>query len=124
MAGTFHVTSPPRRAHSAGVGRLLFWGALLAAVVVALGVASFPARQILSQQGATAAAAQQVVALDTEIARLDKRVASLEDPEEIKRIAKDRFDLVAPGQESYRVVFPPIGVVPTPRGWPFLLPAS
>ena len=123
MAGKDQANQPQRRAHSAGAGRLIFWGALVAALFVAFGVASFPARQILGQRAATAAAAQQVVALDTEIARLDKRVAALDDPEEIKRIAKDRFDLVEPGQESYRIIFPPVGVVPAPRGWPFLLPS-
>jgi cell division protein FtsL len=98
---------------------------LVAVVLVSAGVvASFPARQILGQRQAPAAAEGHLSALDGDISRLQTRVASLHQPDEIKRLAREKLDLVEPGQESYRVVFPPAGPVPLPHGWPFLLPQS
>ena len=91
---------------------------VLAALAV---VGSFPARQILAQRSATAAASERSAELDLEIARLEARVARLQEPEEVKRLAREHLDLAEPGQESYRVLFPPAGGVPLPHGWPFLI---
>jgi cell division protein FtsB len=92
--------------------------------VVLLGgalVSWFPARQVIDQRRATSDAVERIASLDAEVARLSERAAALERPEEITRLARDRLDLVEPGQESYRIIFPPSGTVPLPRGWPFLM---
>lgn len=105
--------------------RVLVAAAVALAFFGALGlVGSFPARQILAQRAATASAVERNAALEADIARLEARVAALHEPDEVKRLAREHLDLAEPGQESYRVRFPPAGGVPLPRGWPFLLPAS
>jgi cell division protein FtsB len=93
-------------------------------VLAALLAGSFPARQMLAQRRATEQAEARLGGLESDIGRLRSRVDALEQPEEIKRLARDKLDLVEPGQESYRVIFPPSGAVPVPRGWPFVLPAA
>lgn len=104
--------------------RSTLWIGALVALGIALTLVSFPARQILGQRGENAAARQQLSALQTENERLAKRVELLQDPDEIRTVAKERFDYVEPGEESYRVVVPDSGSVPLPRAWPFLLPAE
>ena len=98
---------------------------VIAVVVTILGalafVGSFPARQILGQRRAAAEAEQRNLALDAEVRRLEARVAALQQPDEVKRLARRHLDLAEPGQESYRVLFPPAGGVPLPEGWPFLV---
>jgi len=105
-----------RRLTVVAVVALVVFGAVLAG--------SFPARQILAQRRATAEAQARIDGLGVDIGHLQGRVDALEQPEEIKRLARDKLDLVEPGQESYRVIFPPSGAVPLPRGWPFVLPAD
>lgn len=103
----------------------LWVGVVLAAVIIgAVVLGSFPARQILSQRHATAAAQTQLAALDGDIKRMQDRATALEQPAEIVRMARDKLGWVHPGDEAYRVIFPPSGPVPLPRGWPFLLPQS
>jgi cell division protein FtsB len=102
--------------------RVLLSALVVLGVLGALGlVVSFPARQILAQRDATAAAAERNAALDRAIAALEARVAALNEPEEVKRLARLHLDLAEPGEESYHVVFPPAGGVPLPEGWPFLI---
>lgn len=94
------------------------------AVAVALAgalVASFPTRAILEQRRETAAAEQQLATLDEEAGQLEARVARLNDPDEIKRLARDRYGYVPPGWESYRTITPPAADIPLPEGWPFVL---
>jgi cell division protein FtsB len=99
------------------------WMGLVVAVVLLGGalVSWFPARQVVDQRRETARAEQRMAELGTEVAALSERAAALERPDEIARLARDRLDLVEPGQESYRIILPPSGTVPLPRGWPFLL---
>jgi cell division protein FtsB len=104
------------------VRRLTVVAIVLLVVVAALLAGSFPARQIVAQRRATPDAETRVGSLATDISHLQQRVDALEQPDEIERLARDKLGLVRPGQESYRVMFPPSGAVPVPRGWPFVLP--
>ncbi len=103
-----------------------FWAAAVASIVLlTMGlVASFPARQILAQRQETSEAKAQLAALQADIDRLENRVESLNDTEEVKRLAREHLGWVEPGQESYRVTLPEGSPVPLPKGWPFLIPAS
>ena len=104
--------------------RSVLWIAALVALASALTLVSFPTRQILAQRAATGAARQQISALNTENDRLAKRIQLLQDPDEIRTVAKERFDYVEPGEESYRVVLAASSTLPVPRAWPFLLPVE
>ncbi|MPY96242.1 MAG: hypothetical protein GEV08_25215 [Acidimicrobiia bacterium] len=103
--------------------RRALWGAAITLCVLAAlaVVGSFPARQILAQREATAEAAERSAELEHEIASLEARVEALHEPDTVKRLAREHLELAEPGQESYRVVFPPAGGVPLPEGWPFLI---
>ena len=104
--------------------RSVLWVIAPAALAASLTLVSFPMRQIVAQRNDTAAARQQISALQNENDRLAKRVQLLQDPDEIRAVAKERFDYVEPGEESYRVVLSASSTVPLPRAWPFLLPAT
>jgi cell division protein FtsB len=107
------------------VRRALCVMAVVLAVLAAVAfVGSFPARQIIAQRRAIASAEERNVALDHEVAGLSARVATLQTPDEVKRLARQHLDLAEPGEESYRVLFPPADGVPLPQGWPFLVPSD
>lgn len=83
---------------------LLALGVLVAVVVTAAGI--FPFHQILGQQDAVSLAERQLEALQDENRRLEAEIAALQTPEEVERLARERFGLVRPGEISYVVVTP------------------
>ncbi len=94
-------------------------------VVVGVGVAafvvSFPVRDILDQRAETQASLDRQASLDDQIERTQERIDRLEDPDEIRRLARERYGWVPPGVESYRVITPSAAAVPLPYGWPLLV---
>ncbi len=90
-------------------------------VLAGLVVGSFPLRAIIDQRRETAESSQELAALDEEVGQLEARIARLNDPEEIKRLARERYNYVPPGWESYRTITPPAADVTLPEGWPFVL---
>jgi cell division protein FtsL len=83
---------------------LLVIGVLVAVVVTAAGI--FPFHQILGQQDSVSLAERQLEALQEENRRLEAEIAALQTPEEVERLARERFGLVRPGEISYVVVAP------------------
>jgi cell division protein FtsL len=83
---------------------LLVIGVLIAVVVTAAGI--FPFRQILGQRDSVSLAERQLEALQDENRRLEAEIAALQTPEEVERLARERFGLVRPGEISYAVVTP------------------
>jgi cell division protein FtsB len=84
-------------------------------LLVALGVTLagvFPFRQILAQQRQVDLTRAQHEALLAENARLEEDLAVLETPQEVERIARERYGLVLPGEVGYMVVAPEGGGVP------------
>jgi cell division protein FtsB len=74
------------------------------ALAVLAGLAVLPARTWLSQR-------QNMNEADTELEQIEADVAALEDElellttdDEVERLARENFDLVYPGEESYRIV--------------------
>jgi cell division protein FtsB len=104
--------------------RLVLLVAVTLVVLSAALLGSFPARAIVAQRADTATAEAQLDDIEAEIARLQGRVDRLNDPEEVQRLAREKYGYVPPGTESYRVITPSAGDVPVPDGWPFLLTAG
>jgi cell division protein FtsB len=77
---------------------------IMALVVTLAGV--FPFRQILAQQRQVELTRAQHEALLAENARLEEELALLQTPQEVERIARERYGLVLPGEVGYMVVAP------------------
>ncbi len=76
------------------------------ALTVLAGLAVLPAKTWFSQRQKMQAAEAEITRIEAESARLDRELELLATDEEIERRARRDFDLVYPGEESYRIVLP------------------
>jgi cell division protein FtsB len=74
------------------------------AVVVLAGLAVLPAKTWFSQRAKVEAAEAELARLESETLELEAQLADLSTDEEIELRARKDFDLVYPGEESYRIV--------------------
>jgi hypothetical protein len=81
-------------------------GALTVAVLVA--AAWFPAAALYHQHQQLSATSAQLARLRAQDAALGQEEQRLKSPAEVARIARQQYELVAPGQQVYEVV-PPSG---------------
>lgn len=94
-------------------------------LLVAVGLyllAITPARTYLDQRHQMAAAEERYELLAEHNVRLEERVARLRTDDEIARLARERYELVPPGQQAYAVMPTPASPAspPAPRqrdGW-------
>jgi cell division protein FtsB len=86
--------------------RLMLLGAVVISAVVLF--AWFPAGSLLSQRSSLAANEAQLAALHKQDAALAQEKKNLSAAGEIGRIAREQYQLVAPGQQAYQVL-PPSG---------------
>jgi hypothetical protein len=101
-------------------GRGLLW--IAGAVAVAGSVASLlivPTRAWLNQKQSFEASQRKLEAVQVENAALEARIAALQTPEEIERIARDRYNLVRAGDQVLAVL-PDPAPEPLPAIWPFI----
>lgn len=75
---------------------------LLAAVLAALAV--LPVQTWLTQRNQTADAEAELREVEADVAELQAELDQLQTDAEVERIARENFDLVYPGEESYRIV--------------------
>lgn len=94
-----------------GFGRLLLIVMVAMVIVAASGI--FPFRQLIAQGRSVDLAQQKLDALVEENMRLEQRVAALQSPQEVERLAREQFGLVMPGEIAYVAVVPD-GGEPTP----------
>lgn len=90
---------------SPNVRRLLSVGAVVgvsALVIGALGI--LPARTWLGQESERDAVEAELLEVNAEVEQLDAMLQMLETDAEIERRARENFDLVFPGEESYRIL--------------------
>ena len=91
---------------SAGRARLAFLGAIVASAIVLF--AWFPAGSLLSQRSNLHGTEAELNALHAQDSALAQESKNLSDAGEIGRIAREQYQLVSPGQQSYEVL-PPSG---------------
>ena len=103
---------PPRR-------RLLW--ILLAAVTViaALFIGVYPTRTYLNQRSALQKAQHQLTVLNNENSKLEQEAADLNTDARIEQLARERYNLVRPGEEAYAILPAPPPKVAVPPVWPF-----
>jgi cell division protein FtsB len=99
---------------SAGRARLAFLGAIVASAVILF--AWFPAGSILAQRSSLHGTEAELNALHAQDSALAQESKNLSDAGEIGRIAREQYQLVSPGQQSYEVL-PPSGA--TAAGTPY-----
>jgi cell division protein FtsB len=91
---------------TAGRARLTFLGAIVASAVVLF--AWFPAGSLISQRSDLHGTEAELNALHAQDSALAQESKNLSDAGEIERIAREQYQLVSPGQQSYEVL-PPSG---------------
>ena len=74
------------------------------AVVGVLFLLVFPARTYMTQRRSLVAVQTKVKVLTTQNKDLDQRVAALQDPAEIERLAREQYGMVKPGEEAYAIL--------------------
>ncbi len=74
------------------------------AAAVLVGLAVVPVRTWLAQQDKMEEARTELVRINAEIAELELQLSQLQTDDEIERRARQDFDLVFPGEESYRIL--------------------
>ncbi|MFT7601993.1 MAG: cell division protein FtsB [Acidimicrobiales bacterium] len=80
---------------------------VVASTVVLIALAALPLRTWMDQKQATQEAADELTRMQGEVAELEVKLELLETDAEIERMARENFDLVFPGEESYRILPPP-----------------
>lgn len=84
------------------------------AAAVLVGLAIVPVRTWLAQQRKMDDARAQLAQIDADVADLEGQLARLQTDDEIERRARQDFDLVFPGEESYRILPEPSNGVQQP----------
>jgi len=74
------------------------------AAAVLVGLAIVPVRTWLAQQNKMDQARAEIARIEAEVAELEQQLTSLQTDDEIERRARQDFDLVFPGEESYRIL--------------------
>jgi cell division protein FtsB len=101
------------------VRRLILPVVVTGLLVGVLSLAVLPTRTWFDQRGAIRATEAEIAEIDAQIESLEGRLDALDSDEEIERIARERFDLVMPGEEAYGILPPAEPTWPIPSGWPF-----
>lgn len=103
---------PPRR-------RVL-WLVLAAVTVIGvLFIGVYPTRTYFAQRSALQKAQRQLTVLNDENAKLDQESADLNTDSRIEQLARERYNLVRPGEEAYAILPAPPPKVAVPPVWPF-----
>jgi cell division protein FtsB len=94
------------------------WVALL--VVVAVGVVALgalPYRAWVAQREQLQQTEARLRAIQDQNASLEQRIAALQTPAEVERLARERYGLARPGEQSFVIL--PQAADPLPGGWPY-----
>lgn len=83
-------------------------------LVGALFVFVFPTSALLDQRSQLAGAEQRLAVLRRQTARLAKRSDRLRTDAEVQRIARDRYNMVRPGEQAWAVLPGPTPLTPVP----------
>ncbi len=92
---------------------------VLALLLVPVAVLAVPARGYLAQRADLGDREASLAEIERSNAELERRLEHLDDPDEIERIARRDYGLVAEGEESYAILPPATAGVALPGGWPF-----
>lgn len=110
-AATMSVRPPRRR---------VLWIVLAAVTVIAaLFIGVYPTRTYLSQRSDLQKAQHQLTVLNDENAKLDQAAADLNTDARVEQLARERYNLVRPGEEAFAILPAPPEKIAVPPVWPF-----
>jgi cell division protein FtsB len=94
--------------------------AVVAVGVVALG--ALPYRAWVDQRQQLRETEARLTAIQEQNEALEARIAALQTPAEVERLARERYGLARPGEQSFVIL--PQAATPLPPGWPYGLLAE
>ena len=103
---------PPRR-------RVLWIVLAVVTVIAALFIGVYPTRTYFSQRSALNKAQHQLTVLSNENAKLDQAAADLDTDARVEQLARERYNLVRPGEEAFAILPAPPQKIAVPNVWPF-----
>jgi cell division protein FtsB len=125
--GTANVADAPaapeeRPAHPHRRRRIVLaiWTTAVIVVAGLLLLLVLPTRAWLTQRSAIAGAERRLAVLQAENAKLSARVAALQTPEAVERVAREQYNLAESGEKVLSVL-PAPALTNLPSGWPFAL---
>jgi cell division protein FtsB len=111
---------PDREGRARRIGSKWWIGVAAALVLGVLLLGVLPARTWLNQRADLNRAEQRLQVLNDANSKLDARVAALQTPEEVERVAREQYHMKKPGEQAFSLLpAPPAGGLPA--GWPFQL---
>jgi len=100
--------------------RRLLWPALVLVTVIGIVfIGVYPTRTWLAQRSSLNEANHQLQVLNQQNDALSSQIDALNTDSEIERIARERYNLVHAGEESYAINPAPPPPVVVPPVWPF-----
>ncbi len=100
--------------------RWMVWALLTSVTIVGLlFIGVYPMRTYLSQRSSLHAAQRQIDVLATQNGKLADQVQKLNTDSEIERLAREQYNLVAPGEQSFAILPAPPAPIEIPAVWPF-----
>jgi cell division protein FtsB len=98
----------------------MLWPLLVAVTVVGIVfIGVYPTRTWLAQRSSINEANHQLQVLKEQNDALAAQVAALDTDSEVERLAREHYNLVRPGEESYAINPAPPPPVVVPAVWPF-----
>jgi cell division protein FtsB len=88
-------------------------------IIGVLFIGVYPTRTYLAQRSELQRAQHQLDVLQTENAKLDQQAADLNTDSQIETLARERYNLVRPGEEAYAILPAPPPKITVPPVWPF-----
>ncbi len=79
-------------------------GVMCLSLAIIVGIAVLPLRTWYQQRELAADTQADLTAIQSEVAELQANYELLQTDDEIERLGRDNFDLVFPGEESYRIL--------------------
>ena len=100
--------------------RRLVWPLLASLTIVGLlFIGVYPMRTFLAQRTSLSNATRQLEVLREQNQQLDERIQSLTTDAEVEKLARERYNLVRPGEEAYAILPAPPPPIELPPVWPF-----
>lgn len=100
--------------------RRSLWILLTAVTVVAfLFIGVYPTRTYFGQRASLQRAQRQIDVLRSENDKLTQKADELNTDSEIEKLARERYNLVRPGEEAYAILPAPPAPIRLPPVWPF-----
>jgi cell division protein FtsB len=100
--------------------RRMVWVLLTSVTVVGLlFIGVYPTRTYFSQRSSLHQAQRQIDVLKHQNDKLADQVQQLNTDSEIERLAREQYNLVAPGEQSFAILPAPPAPIQIPAVWPF-----